>query len=65
MNKLFVGGSIFGILAFLTVVCLAIAGWVMNIVAIFHIANEPIAGMFIIRCIGVFVAPLGAILGWC
>jgi hypothetical protein len=41
------------------VLCL---GWVFNIFKI--IQAETITGFVIARCIGVFMAPLGGILGW-
>jgi len=42
----------------------AIGGWVANIVKIFWSAGEPLTAIFIIRCVGVFAAPIGAILGY-
>ena len=39
-------------------------GWVMNIVTIAHIMAEPITGMFVLRVVGIFVAPLGGVLGY-
>jgi hypothetical protein len=39
-------------------------GWIWNIVKIVQSGFEIITGMFIARCIGVFVAPLGAVLGY-
>lgn len=42
----------------------AIAGWVMNIVALVHLTSFT-SGMAVLRVIGIFVAPLGAILGFC
>lgn len=39
-------------------------GWVMNLVSLVHSLHDPITGMFIARCVGVFAAPLGAILGY-
>lgn len=49
------------------VVCLwllAAGGWIANIVKIFAIMNDPITGMFILRIVGIFVAPVGAVLGY-
>jgi hypothetical protein len=46
----------------ITLFVLACFGWVLNLVAIAH-WNETI-GMEIVRICGVFLAPLGAILGW-
>ena len=38
-------------------------GWIMNIV---HLVNDPfIGGLPIVRAIGIFIAPLGAVLGFC
>ena len=41
-----------------------IVGWVMNIFDIVAAVSDPITAMFILRCVGIFVAPLGAILGY-
>lgn len=38
-------------------------GWVLNIVDIAYTTSLPMTGMFILRIIGVFVAPIGAFLG--
>lgn len=44
---------------------LAIAyGWINNVVIIAHSDFSQITGMLVIRCIGVFLAPLGAVLGY-
>lgn len=39
-------------------------GWVWNIVKIVQTGSDVITGMLIARCIGVFVPPLGAVLGF-
>ncbi len=39
-------------------------GWVWNIVRIVGHMSDPITGLFVVRCIGVFVAPVGAVLGY-
>lgn len=41
-----------------------IIGWVMNIVKLFGMINDPITGMAILRGVGIFLAPLGAVLGF-
>lgn len=41
-----------------------IVGWVMNIITIINIAPLEMTGMLVARVIGVFVAPLGAVLGY-
>ena len=46
------------------VVLAGITGWVMNIFDIVAAVSDPITAMFILRCVGIFVAPLGAILGY-
>ena len=42
----------------------AIGGWIANIVKIFGTAADPLTAWFVIRCVGVFVAPVGAVLGY-
>jgi hypothetical protein len=39
-------------------------GYIMNIVAIAFTVSLPVTGMFILRIIGIFVAPLGVVLGF-
>jgi hypothetical protein len=49
------------------VIPLSIVGWGWNIVKIVQSMPDGlvgITGMFVARCIGVFVAPLGVILGY-
>lgn len=40
-----------------------IAGWVMNILDIINHTGD-VTGLLFLRVIGVFMAPLGAVLGW-
>ena len=42
----------------------AVFGWVMNIVNLFGTIGSSIDAEFVLRLVGVFVAPLGAILGY-
>ena len=56
--------TINGLLAVL-VVCLVLAGiwgWGLNILALAH--ADAVNGLVILRAIGVFVAPLGTLLGF-
>jgi hypothetical protein len=39
-------------------------GWAMNIVKMVDIADQLITGMFILRGIGILLAPIGVILGY-
>jgi lipopolysaccharide export LptBFGC system permease protein LptF len=41
-----------------------VIGWILNIATIAQSSLDPITGMIVIRIIGVFIAPLGAILGY-
>ena len=51
-------------LVFILLWVAAIIGWVFNILEIVNTVNLPINGMFILRCVGIVIAPLGAILGY-
>jgi hypothetical protein len=57
------GAWIFG-LFYLLIIAVGVVGWIWNIVKIVGAVSDPITTMFIIRCVGVFLAPLGAILGF-
>lgn len=39
-------------------------GWVLNIVNLFKTENFEFTGVVILQIVGIFVAPLGAILGY-
>lgn len=41
-----------------------VAGWVMNIVDIVQSDFSPLTTLLVLRFIGVFVPPLGAVLGY-
>ena len=57
-------GSALMVVGFLLLVMAACIGWGLNVYKIFSTIGDPVTGAFIARCIGVFVAPIGAILGW-
>lgn len=52
------------VIVWAAVVIFIATGWVMNVISIFHTAEATFTGIFILRCIGVFVFPVGGILGW-
>ena len=59
--------DLFGFVVGVALVGLIVAiayGWVMNIVAIAGSTFDPLTGLVVLRCIGVFVAPLGVVLGY-
>ena len=39
-------------------------GWIWNIVKFVHTCCAPIDGMLVVRGIGIFVPPLGAVMGY-
>ena len=45
-------------------VLIGAGGWIANIVKIIGTGFDVFTGMLIARCIGVFIAPLGAVLGY-
>ena len=50
--------------AFLAVVVCAFAGWCMNLWATFQHLGDPLSFLLIMRAVGIFVFPLGAVLGY-
>lgn len=42
----------------------AVLGWVMNFVYFVGMLGGPMSTMFVGRVVGIFIAPLGAILGY-
>lgn len=49
---------------YLTVLLVALYGWVNNIVIIFHSDFSHITGALVVRVIGVFIAPIGCVMGF-
>ena len=54
-----------GSLAIIALFIAGVIGWIMNIMAIAGSEFTPITGLLVLRVVGIFVAPLGAVLGWC
>lgn len=50
-------------LLYLGLILAGLVGWIMNIVAIFHMNFTTITGELVLRVIGIFMAPLGSIMG--
>lgn len=50
--------------AFLIVWLAAIVGWIMNIYKFVSMFGEEVTTWFIARAIGIFFAPLGAVIGY-
>jgi len=48
---------------YLIVAVISIPGWIMNILDIIHVGFDPLTGLMAMRVVGVFVFPIGAILG--
>jgi hypothetical protein len=64
MIKIKFPGTSLGLLMYLAFIVAIIGGWVMNIVEIANYDFASITGMIILRIAGIFIAPLGAVLGW-
>lgn len=52
----------FVLFAYLSLISAAVIGWCLNIGALCH--ADHLTGMVVARAIGIFVPPLGAVLGW-
>lgn len=51
---------------YLVVALAGLVGWVMNLIDVVHLAfaNAPFHALFVARIVGIFVGPLGAVLGY-
>ena len=56
--------SLIALLMYLGLVLGVLYGWIMNIVALAHMNLTDVTGMLILRVVGIFMAPLGAVLGY-
>lgn len=52
------------VILFFFVILAALTGWVMNLVAIFGLWNDPVTAELVIRLIGVPIAIIGAFAGY-
>ena len=43
---------------------LGVGGWIANIVKLVSMPLDSITGLLIVRAVGIFVAPLGSVLGF-
>lgn len=48
----------------MTFLALFFVGWILNIITIVSHSESMSIGVLIVRAIGIFVAPLGAVLGY-
>lgn len=51
-------------LFFFLVVIAGVVGWIANIVKLIGLVGGDITTMFVLRVVGIFAAPFGAILGF-
>lgn len=61
MNTSEAVGHLFGLLGIALIIA-GFVGWIMNLVAIAQVTQ--FSGMVVLRAVGVFLAPLGAVLGY-
>jgi hypothetical protein len=52
------------LIAWILIMLIACVGWILNIVSIFNSSFDSLTGILVLRVIGVFLAPIGAILGF-
>jgi hypothetical protein len=54
----------FGLPTALLIFAISLYGWLMNIITLWTMPLDPLTGQLIVRIIGIFVAPLGVVLGF-
>lgn len=54
----------FGAITLLALIVGGIYGWIANIVKLIGLLDGGLTAMFVARCVGVFFAPLGSVLGF-
>ena len=52
------------VLFFIGLFLAAVGGWVANIVKIFGTSFDPLTAIAVLRVVGIFIPPLGSILGF-
>lgn len=56
--------ELFGMLTIIGLWIAGLVGWVMNIMALYHMSFATITGELVLRCVGIFVAPIGSVMGF-
>ena len=57
-------GAIVAALVYLVLVIALVYGWIANIVSLYHSNFNELTGQLVLRIVGIFVAPLGAVMGY-
>lgn len=52
------------VLLYIVLIIGSLIGWVLNVIDLLQTIGGGFTTLFVLRVVGVFVAPLGAILGW-
>jgi hypothetical protein len=56
--------AIFTVLLFCSIALAAAVGWVWNILKLIEMTFDPLTGLLVVRVIGIFIVPLGCIVGY-
>jgi hypothetical protein len=56
--------TLFGAVVWLGVIAAICYGWIANIITIAHSNFNDITGLLVLRVVGIFIAPIGAVLGY-
>ncbi len=57
-------GSILALFAYFALIIAIAYGWIANIITIANSNFSDITGILVLRVVGIFVAPLGVVLGY-
>jgi hypothetical protein len=63
-QKGFTISELLGVLFFVGIALGGAIGWVWNILKLMDMTFDPITGLAIVRIVGIFIPPLGAIAGY-
>jgi hypothetical protein len=59
-----IGNAAFALIFGVTVALAAAFGWGWNIVKLAEMSFDPLTGMIVVRIVGIFIPPIGAIVGY-
>lgn len=64
LHGFFASLGVIGILAYLLLIVLMVWGWLLNIFGVIAMIDGGFTALFALRIIGIFLVPVGGILGW-
>jgi hypothetical protein len=58
------GNALVALLLWIGLALVSLWGWIWNIMKLYDLGLDPLTGEVVLRVIGIFVAPIGVVMGY-